>query len=147
MSRTIQGLQTRTTSLALAAVLAVAALAASGSAQASHHHDGSYLAVRFAHALATSHHHSSRRHHGAHRGHRGHHDPHGHGRRHRSFGHGSHQFGSSGPGRYHEGDSCRRVYREDYHRGRPARIGGTLCRDGHGDTYIVPGSRFVAEYY
>jgi len=59
-------------------------------------------------------------------------------------GHRSSRFGRTRSG--HRGDDCRRVYKDGHHDDRPARIGGTLCYDRHGDPYIVEGSRFVDAY-
>lgn len=60
---------------------------------------------------------------------------HGHGYKH---GHGYRKAGGYG---------CHPVYKYGYHHGYKAKIGGTMCYDGYGNGYVVPGSRYVVETY
>ncbi len=47
----------------------------------------------------------------------------------------------------HRGGGCHAVSKIGYDDGREARIGGTRCYDEYGEAYIVPGSRYVIDYY
>ncbi len=47
----------------------------------------------------------------------------------------------------HHGNGCHAVSKSEYHHGRLARIGGTMCYDGYGYPYVVSGSRYVMHYY
>lgn len=77
--------------------------------------------------------------HGAHRRHRRHHGP---SVRHHGGGH--HGTGHAPTSAY----GCRAVTKKGYDAyGRPALIGGTLCRDAYGRSYIVDGSRHVIQSY
>ncbi|MDP6707123.1 MAG: hypothetical protein QF893_12330 [Alphaproteobacteria bacterium] len=72
--------------------------------------------------------------HGAHRRHRRHHGP--------SAGH--HGTGYAPKPAY----GCRAVTKKGYDAyGQPALIGGTLCQDAYGRSYIVDGSRHVIHRY
>lgn len=42
---------------------------------------------------------------------------------------------------------CHTVSKTEYHHGRLARIGGTMCYDSYGNPYVVSGSRYVMHYY
>lgn len=43
--------------------------------------------------------------------------------------------------------SCRRVTKQGYWRGHPARVGGLQCTDSRGYSYIKPNSRYLIRYY
>ncbi len=45
------------------------------------------------------------------------------------------------------GSGCHTVSKTEYHHGRLARIGGTMCYDSYGSPYVVSGSRYVMHYY
>lgn len=45
------------------------------------------------------------------------------------------------------GSGCHPVNKTEYHHGRLARIGGTMCYDAYGSPYVVSGSRYVMHYY
>ena len=47
----------------------------------------------------------------------------------------------------YRGNSCHSVSKIGYDDGREAKIGGTRCYDEYGESYIVPGSRYVIHYY
>lgn len=66
-------------------------------------------------------------------------------RHHRRPGHNIHRHRGHGFNSGH--NRCRRVSKHDYHHGREALIGGTLCYDSYGNPYIVRGSRYIIRYY
>jgi hypothetical protein len=84
---------------------------------------------------------------GHHYGH-GYHPYGGHHGRHYSY-RGVTGYRSGGHGSSHlRGDAgCHSVSKTGYDDGRKAEIGGTRCYDEYGDAYIVPGSRYVVQYY
>ncbi|MEM8986199.1 MAG: hypothetical protein AAGC95_05695 [Pseudomonadota bacterium] len=43
--------------------------------------------------------------------------------------------------------ACHPVQKDGYWRGYRARIGGTMCYDGYGGSYVVKGSRYLIHYY
>ncbi len=45
------------------------------------------------------------------------------------------------------GGSCHATSKTGYWYGRRAKIGGTMCYDSYGGSYIVPGSRYLIHYY
>jgi hypothetical protein len=46
-----------------------------------------------------------------------------------------------------QGNGCHAVYKIGYWDGYKAKIGGTMCYDSYGKSYVIPGSRYVIEYY
>ncbi|NOX94191.1 MAG: hypothetical protein GXP04_03585 [Alphaproteobacteria bacterium] len=45
------------------------------------------------------------------------------------------------------GYNCRKVEKDGYWHGKSALIGGTMCYDSYGQSYIVSGSRYLVSYY
>ena len=74
-----------------------------------------------------------------HRGHRGY-----HGRGHRGYYEGSRR---GGYGRYEQRSDCHAVSKVGYWHGHKALIGGTMCYDRYGNSYVVDGSRYLIRYY
>lgn len=54
-------------------------------------------------------------------------------------------YGGRSYGNY--GRSCHATSKTGYWYGRKAKIGGTMCYDSYGGSYIVPGSRYLIHYY
>jgi hypothetical protein len=42
---------------------------------------------------------------------------------------------------------CHPVYRDGYWRGRPAKLGGTMCYNGRGHSYVLRGSQYLIHFY
>lgn len=51
----------------------------------------------------------------------------------------------SGPGYANQG--CQATSKTGYWQGRQAKIGGTMCYDAYGNSYVVQGSRYLIHYY
>ncbi len=45
------------------------------------------------------------------------------------------------------GYNCRKVEKDGYWQGKSALIGGTMCYDSYGQSYVVSGSRYLVRYY
>ncbi|MEN8176342.1 MAG: hypothetical protein ABFS23_11300, partial [Pseudomonadota bacterium] len=116
-----------------ALVLVSTALGANASSYGKHHY-GYGLGYGLLHGLVGHYGHYGRGHYG--RRHYGRHSSHGY------------RYGNRYSGRHDShGSHCRKVTKIGDYEGYKSKIGGTLCEDDYGDTYIVPGSRYVIERY
>jgi len=66
-------------------------------------------------------------------------------------GHGGAHFGNPYRTKHHHyqhrPSRCHPVSKHGLWHGRQAKIGGTMCYDGYGNSYVVPGSRHLIHYY
>ncbi len=149
--------------IAISLTIGLLSLALSGPGQA-----GSLHYSHGTHGGHGSHYGSHYRHHGAHGllsyvfGHRqrhhygynyGHHDRYRYGSNHgvRTYSpsatYNSDAHASHGANYNAQGSGCHAVYKTGYWDGHRAKIGGTMCYDSYGKSYVVSGSRYLIKYY
>lgn len=68
----------------------------------------------------------------------------GHSRRHYTYSDGGYNNGHNY--RRNGGSACHPVSKHGSWHGRPAKVGGTMCYNGHGQGYVVSGSRYLIHY-
>ena len=51
------------------------------------------------------------------------------------------------PARRYASRDCHSVWKQGRWRGRPAKVGGLMCYNRHGGSYIVSGSKYLIHYY
>lgn len=94
-----------------------------------------------------AHHQRYRQHHRPYAAPRRHHRPNyygGHSRRHYSYSDGG--YNNRHSYRHTNSRACHPVYKRGQWHGRPAKVGGTMCYNRHGEGYVVTGSRYLIHY-